>query len=688
MALDPYRYFRVEARELLEQLSRGILDLEKSGASTGLVPRLLRAAHTLKGAARVVRQADIAEHAHAIEDTLVPFRQSTDTVPREQIDRLLQELDRIKEGLAPLMQTSESEGPTPSKPLVELAAQTVRADVAVFDALLDGLAETHIQTVTLRKHFSLLEQAGHRVNLLVEQGNVRHRREGNGTWALDPAASLEQTRSIAEELRALLARLQRGVSASLDRMDRELREVRDAAEQLRLVSAEALFTSLERSARDTAETLGKSVLFESEGHEVRLDAHVLEAVQGALHQLIRNAIAHGIELPAVRAAAGKRPKGQIRVSVARVGRRVVFRCEDDGAGVDLDSVRRVAEQRGLLPTAVQNMDVESLLRTLMRGGISTSGAVTQVAGRGIGLDVVRAAAESLGGEVNVKTAAGKGTTVELSVPASLSAIDALLVQAGELNVSIPLDAVRHTVRIDSGALTSSANGEGILYAGRLIPFAPLTRILKPDAQAPDKARAWSAVIVQAADEQAAIGVERLHGTTSVTLRPLSRLTPQHALLSGASLDAEGNAQIVLDPHGLVRAVNAMGAATPEAPKPRLPVLIVDDSLTTRMLEQSILESAGFEVDMAVSGEDGLEAASRKRYALFLVDVEMPGMDGFTFIERYRSDSSLRDIPAILVTSRATPEDRLRGEAVGARGYMVKAEFNQTALLARIRQLVQ
>jgi two-component system chemotaxis sensor kinase CheA len=497
-----------------------------------------------------------------------------------------------------------------------------------------------------------------------------------------------QTRSIAEELRSIFGRLERGVAASLDRMERELRAVRDSTEQLRLVSVSALFTSVERSVRDAGELLGKSVAFQGEGQDVRLDAHVLDVVQGALHQLVRNAVAHGIELPPIRSAAGKSLIGQIRVSIVRAGRRVLFRCQDDGAGVDLEAVRRVAQRRGLMRAAMQDMDVEGLLRTLLRGGISTSGALTQVAGRGIGLDVVREATESLGGEISVQTAAGKGTTIELSVPASLSAIEALLVEAGGFSASIPLDAVRHTLRLERGAITGDRNGESVIYEGRVVPFAPLARVLKWGDAAPRGGRAWSAVIVEGADGQAAIGVERLCGTASIMLRPMSKLTPTLTLLSGASLDAEGNAQIVLDPNGLVHAAAAMGSREPEPQTPRWPVLIVDDSLTTRMLEQSILESAGFEVDIATCGEEGLEAARRKRYALFLVDVEMPGMDGFTFIERYRLDASLRDIPAILVTSRASPEDLRRGDEVGARGYMVKAQFDQAALLARIRQLVQ
>jgi two-component system chemotaxis sensor kinase CheA len=165
------------------------------------------------------------------------------------------------------------------------------------------------------------------------------------------------------------------------------------------------------------------------------------------------------------------------------------------------------------------------------------------------------------------------------------------------------------------------------------------------------------------------------------------LAPVAPVVAGVSLDADGNPQLVLDPEGLIVAAHGSVARDPETPAARHPVLVVDDSLTTRMLEQSILESAGYEVDVATSGEEGLQRARRKRYALFLVDVEMPGMDGFRFVEHTREDAALRDVPAILVTSRCSPEDRRRGEKAGARGYMVKDEFDQVELLDQIRKLV-
>jgi two-component system chemotaxis sensor kinase CheA len=186
---------------------------------------------------------------------------------------------------------------------------------------------------------------------------------------------------------------------------------------------------------------------------------------------------------------------------------------------------------------------------------------------------------------------------------------------------------------------------------------------------------------------AAVGVDRLLGTARIVVRPLPQRMTASPIVAGASLDADGNPQLVLDPDCLIAAAQRGDAGEVDVTPPRRLVLVVDDSLTTRMLEQSILESAGYEVDVALSGEEALGLVHAKRYALILVDVEMPGMDGFTFIERLRAEPALRDIPAILVTSRAAPEDRRRGQEVGAQGYIVKSEFDQAELLAIIGPLM-
>jgi len=290
--------------------------------------------------------------------------------------------------------------------------------------------------------------------------------------------------------------------------------------------------------------------------------------------------------------------------------------------------------------------------------------------------------------VSLRTEAGRGTTVELVVPFSLASLSALVVDAGGVAAAIPLDAVRAAVRLSARDVTRAAQGDCIVHEGTVIPFVPLARPLGGAVRAAREGRPWSAVVVDGGQALAAVGVDRLLGAATVVLRPLPALAPADPIVAGASLDAEGNPQIVLDPHELVSRAARAEARADAAPLPPPPVLVVDDSLTTRMLEQSILESAGYEVELATSGEEGLQKARARSFGLFLVDVEMPGMDGFTFLERTRADAALSVVPAILVTSRDAPEDRRRGLQAGARAYIVKSEFDQGALLDTIRRLLR
>jgi two-component system, chemotaxis family, sensor kinase CheA len=403
---------------------------------------------------------------------------------------------------------------------------------------------------------------------------------------------------------------------------------------------------------------------------------------------VRNAVAHGIESSAARAIAGKQPIGRVEVTVVRRGNRVSFMCRDDGSGIDVEAVRRAAVKKGLVSAQAKPLGADELLPILLKGGLTTAGLVTEMSGRGIGLDIVREAASRLGGEVFLNTEAGRGTSIELLVPVSLASLDALLVEAGGVTAAIPLSSVRRTLRVTAGEVLCTAEVESVKDEGKVIPFIPLARPLRVKSLPARSVRAWSAVVVDGATALAAVGVDRILGTANLVVRPLPLLAPADPAVAGAFLDAEGTPQLVLDPEGLVAAASRPDRR-PAVPDPLSapPLLIIDDSLTTRKLEQSILESAGYEVDLATSAEEAFEMARERRYGLFLTDVEMPGIDGFMFVEKTRSDPALRDIPAILVTSRNSPEDRRRGEEVGASAYIVKSEFDQGQLLETIRRLV-
>jgi two-component system chemotaxis sensor kinase CheA len=363
--------------------------------------------------------------------------------------------------------------------------------------------------------------------------------------------------------------------------------------------------------------------------------------------------------------------------VQRRGTRIVFSCHDDGRGVDVDAVRRTAADAGIDTAAMSAQEVTTLV---MRGGLSTAGTVTELAGRGVGLDAVRDAAERLGGEVGIASEPGRGTTVDLTVPLSLLAVDCLIVEAAGACVAVPLDAVRQCLRLADAETTATT----VRYDAHAVPYLPLAAAV---GSLPDTPPAV-AMIVSGPTGTAAVGVDRVVDTATVVVRAVPPLAPAGPIVGGLCLDGEGNPRIVLDPAGLV-AVAERGPGLPPAAAStrRPPVLVVDDSLTTRMLERSILESAGYDVDVAASGEEALAKAHETRYGLFLVDVEMPGMDGFTFIERTRADPVLQDIPSILVSSRASPADRQRGREAGAVLHVAKSAFNQNELLEHIGQLV-
>lgn len=680
MAKDPYRYFRIEARELLENLSQGVLALEKLGAERELISRLLRWAHTLKGAARVVKQPAVAELAHALENSLAPLQHATGAVPREHIDGILALLDaanaRVTALEAPPTPVAENRVSLPN----EEPFETVRVEVDEVDALLEGVSETGIYLAGLRARIDAIVRARDLAALVREHTSQPSAGAGrNGAL---------RVRGLADELVQTLEGLRDAIGSGIEHTERELGQVRDRADQLRLLPSSTLFPTLERAARDAAQTLGRRIQLTTSGGDVRLDAHVLAAVRGALLHVVRNAVAHGIESASERATASKSPSGRIALEVERRGSRVAFICRDDGRGLDVDAIRHAAESRGLATPAVDAFRLDDAVRLVLDHGVTTSPSVTELSGRGVGLGVLRDTVARLKGEVALTNEPGGGTRVEIVVPVSLSSVATLLVETGGKVVSIPLDCIQASLRLQPEDVARAAEGDSITHEGIAIPFLPLARMLQfSEPQSPDRT-VWSAVVIAGGGARIAVGVDRLLGTTQAVVRPLPPLAAAEPTVAGASFDSAGEPILILDPLELIEATPKHGRARRgQRPEPTLPILVIDDSLTTRMLEQSILESAGYAVVVATSGEEALDKARERPYGLFLVDVEMPGIDGFEFLERTRQDPALARVPAILVTSRNSAEDRQRGQELGARAYIVKSEFDQAELLRRIRELV-
>lgn len=683
---DPYKYFRIEARELLEGLQRGVAGLGAAGHDPELIHSLLRLAHTLKGAARVVKLPAVSDLAHRLEDILTPCRESNLAPSLEQRGELGQLLESLAASLADIDRPpvpAEALAANPSAPTAAPALlDTVRLQVAEVDAVLAGVAGTAAELAALHMDFRGFDHTTQQARLL----HALAARNQAGSVGPEIAARLQVD---ASDLASGLEGVRQRVAGRAERLGRDLQRLHEDTGRLRLIPTEALWSFLEHAVRDAAQALGKRVRFDPGSRSPRLDTPVFAGLQEALLHLARNAVAHGIEFESERRSAGKPPEGCLRVRIGHgIGRlRVV--CEDDGRGIDTEAVRRAAVAKGWLASAPgAPLEMDAAIRLLLRGGVTTTRAATEMSGRGVGLDAVRAAMARLGGEMTITSTPGRGTVAVLDVPVVLSAIEALAVESGGAQILLPLESVQSVVRTEVSAIHLSAQHEELHLNNGVIPYADLHRLIPASAEhRRARRRHVTVVIVRGETGTAAVGVDRTLGVTEAVVRPLPTLADAASFVAGASLGANGAPRLVLDVPALVMAIGD-AAVTASAPAAKhAPILIVDDSLTTRMLEQSILESAGYEVDLAVSGEDALRCLRERRYGLLLVDVEMPGMDGFALIEQLRSDPAWRDVPAILVTSRESRQDRQRGLAIGAQDYVIKGEFDQRRLLRRIGELL-
>ncbi len=658
---DPLHYFRIEAHELVGALESGFVGY--TGAPEGLA-ELFRLAHTLKGSARIVRQGTIADLAHAMEDVLAHHREHKSTLSRAEVQELLRVVDGMRSALRDVPPASEERVKAPvaqQEPRADQEFDAVRVGLSDMDALAAGVLEAQSHAEVLRSRVAELGELQRRLRTTAARS--KHVKD----QSLDDLATTlsDQTQKLA---------------SLADAIDVELRRLAQRTSVLRLLPSSAAFPELERAAHDAATQTDRSVGFVARGGAVRIDGHVLSAMRSSLLHLVRNAVAHGIEDESERLARGKNARGSVEVSVERRGARIAFTVKDDGRGVDRDAVRRVAGERGF---AVP-LDDDAVDRLVFEPGLSTAREVSDLSGRGVGLDAVQKAVERVGGQLEMRTERGLGTSFEIVVPVSLSSLRALVVSVSGRTLLVPLDTIVATARLEPSALLAVSNGRALVHEGVTLPFRALNSWLHPER---DVSLGRVTVVVRTHRGNVAIGVDALRGTRDVIVRPLPRAAGASELIAGVALDGLGDPELVLDPEGLLGVPEAREKAKLDGSARKKPVLVIDDSLTTRMLEQSILDAAGYDVDVASSAEEGLQKALSRAYGLIVCDVEMPGMNGYEFTAETRKRESLRKIPVIMVTSLASEESRRRGREAGVSAYIVKGEFDQGKFLRTVSELL-
>ncbi len=716
--------FRAEVEERVASLQAGLLQLETHPSPRQLVAGLFRDAHTVKGSARMLGLDGVLAVAHSAEDLLGALRDGRFAVRRDLVDVLLAACDVILRSLPGVAD------PVPAAHL-EAVVSALRAALVGEDPVTvpeppspgpGGDDETEPDEPRRPSAESVRVAADKVYDLLdvVGEAELEARRVELATGSLDALAAQAQrwakavrdgVAGIGEVPAELTVAGQRlaGVGDALAAASRELRElvdgagtrlaeVRDGAMSLAMVPVRRVVAGFPRVVRDVARSGGKDVRLVLVGEDVELDKHVLDAVSDALKHLVVNAVDHGCEPPAARVAAGKPGQATVTVSARAAGGTVVLEVADDGAGIDEEAVRRKAVDRGLLP-ADGPAGAAPLHQLLFTPGFSTAAAVTETSGRGVGLDVVRAAVETLGGAVSVRSEPGRGTAFTVTVPVTLGVLRCLVARVGDESYAIPVPGVVESVSLRDAVVHEVAGAPAIVRHGQSLPLLDLGAVLDVPGQRSPRA----AIVTRHAERQLAWAVDRLDRELEVVVKDLGDFLGRLALVPGATIDGSGRVVCLLDLRelaeravvsGVSRAVAAVGGgpATGSAPalqraERRARVLVVEDSVGVRELERVILEGAGYDVTTAVDGLDGAARLHGEPPDLVVSDVEMPGMDGFALTRTIRRTHGWEQVPVVIMTSRGGEADQRAGLDAGASAYLLKSEFDQQQLVETVRRLV-
>ena len=556
-----------------------------------------------------------------------------------------------------------------------------------------------------------LQQQVRRLDMETEQ-QILYRQEqveSEGMEGFDPlemdrysqlqtlSRSLLESSSDLSDIKGTLADKARDMETLLVQQSRINTELQEGLMRSRMVPFSRMVPRLRRIVRQVSGELDKKVDFRLDNVEGELDRTVLERMVAPLEHMLRNAVDHGIESKEKRKAAGKPPRGTIALSLAREGGEIVLTLTDDGAGINLEMVKKKALERGLMePNA--NLTNHEILQFITTAGFSTADKVTQISGRGVGMDVVHSEIKQLGGTMDIESIFGQGTRFIVRLPFTVSVNRALMVNIGGDNYAIPLNTIEGIVRVSPFELEAYYQPDAPMfeYAGQSYMLrymgALLNRGEKPNLEG--RTMPLPVILVRGADHSVAIQVDHLMGSREIVVKPLG---PQFSMvqgLSGATVLGDGNVVIILDLPAMIRAdashahkgILAHPEEAYEDDQSTL-VMVVDDSVTVRKVTSRFLERQGFDVALAKDGVDAVAQLNEMERIpdLMLLDIEMPRMDGFEVASRVRHTSRLKDIPIIMITSRTGEKHRERAMSLGVNHYMGKP-YQEGVLLETIQEL--
>ncbi|NHX00910.1 hybrid sensor histidine kinase/response regulator [Pseudomonas koreensis] len=745
--------FSLEAEAQTQVLSSGLLALERNPTQADYLESCMRAAHSLKGAARIVGIDSGVSVAHVMEDCLVSAQEGRLLLRPEHIDALLQGTDLLMriatpanapqapdieayvalmgrlldpsappavappplaelqmqapppapapiETPAPLIDTPlEASDPAPpkNKRTTEGGERVLRVTAERLNSLLDLSSKSLVETQRLKPHLATMQRLKRMQNnglRALESLNV-HLKEH--ALSLEAQEALEDARRLLAESQQLLAEKNAELDEFAWQASQRAQVLYDTALACRMRPFADVLTGQVRMVRDLGRSLGKQVRLEIEGEKTQVDRDVLEKLEAPLTHLLRNAVDHGIETPEQRLLKGKSAEGLIRLRASHQAGLLVLELSDDGNGVDLEKVRRSIVERQLSPaeTAAQ-LSEEELLTFLFLPGFSLRDTVTEVSGRGVGLDAVQHMVRQLRGAVVLEQTAGEGSRFHLEVPLTLSVVRSLVVEVGEEAYAFPLAHIERMCDLEPQDIVQIEGRQHFWHEGRHVGLVAASQLLnRPASQS--SGETLKVVVIRERDAIYGVAVERFVGERTLVVLPLDeRLGKVQDISAGALLD-DGSVVLIVDVEDMLRSVDKLlntgrleriarhGNQAAEVARKR--ILVVDDSLTVRELQRKLLLNRGYDVAVAVDGMDGWNALRSEDFDLLITDIDMPRMDGIELVTLLRRDNRLQSLPVMVVSYKDREEDRRRGLDAGADYYLAKASFHDDALLDAVVELI-
>ncbi|MCC5651131.1 response regulator [Nostoc sp. XA013] len=598
-----------------------------------------------------------------------------------------------------IVRLREAEVQNPKSPTNSYRIETIRVGTRHLDTLMTQAGELTVTKIRIAHRLGEIEAIAN----LWEEWNrdlftnrFAFSREQQGDVALQRLETFHHhSEERLEQLGHLVNTLRSSLSEDTTRLEQLSGDLEQGIRTLRLLPFATIFNLFPRMVRDLAQQQGKLVELILEGKDTLADKRLLEEMKDPLIHILRNAIDHGIEPPQERERLGKPTTATIRLKAYQTPTNIVLEISDDGRGLDLDKIKQIAVKRGICGEEESAAMTPSQIQALIFApGFSTAPLVTEVSGRGVGLDVVQTNVEKLKGTIEVESFPGLGCTLRVNLGITLATAHVLIVQVNEMPYAIPVEFVRTACLIKSEEIFPLEGRDTIIRDSQPISIVQLADLLElpPMPSGLTQETALSCIILQVGQAQLGVVVDALVDEQDVVIKSQSQLLKRVRNVSGATILGTGDVCMVLNPQDLVKSARSRSQSisstqTRQLAPTKQTILLVEDSIATRTQEKRILETAGYQVITAVDGLDGLNKLRSHAVDAVVSDVQMPNLDGLGLTAKIRQYQEYSEVPIILVTSLASDEDKRRGAEAGANAYIIKGSFNQEALLSALKRLV-